>query len=94
MRFSEDFSPPAPGELHKLDDALWEWRRCSSSKVESKCRLVAEPELPSGVCPVWGFVQRGSEFEEDLSVGFVINPRKTFPARRCHCHLFSQILGI
>lgn len=50
-------------------------RRCPSSKVESKCPLMAEPELPSG-----GLfsVDYGSEFEEDLSVGFVINPRKAF----------------
>ncbi|KAJ6898531.1 hypothetical protein NC652_025144 [Populus alba x Populus x berolinensis] len=48
MRFSEDFLLPAPGEWLKLDDALWEWRRCPSSEVESKCPLMAEPELPSG----------------------------------------------
>ncbi|KAJ6911293.1 hypothetical protein NC652_021807 [Populus alba x Populus x berolinensis] len=48
MRFSEDFLLPAPGERLKLDDALWEWRRCSSSKVRSKGPLMAEPELPSG----------------------------------------------
>lgn len=43
--------------------------------MESKCPLMAEPELPSG-----GLfsVDCGSEFEEDLSVGFVINPRKAF----------------
>ncbi|KAJ6318788.1 hypothetical protein OIU76_014189 [Salix suchowensis] len=79
MRLSEDFLLPAPGEWLKLDEALWEWSRCSSSKVRSKGPLMAEPELPSGglfsmgVCSAW-------KCEEDLSVGFVINPRKAFPS--------------
>uniref|UniRef100_A0A6N2N1N0 Uncharacterized protein n=1 Tax=Salix viminalis TaxID=40686 RepID=A0A6N2N1N0_SALVM len=36
------------GSWLELDDALWEWRRCPSSNVESKCPLMVEAELPSG----------------------------------------------